>query len=128
MDKLTRHVCQKYPDYEVLKNWATYYNQTGRAGLDEMIHAPVNNKKSMTNEEKKDKLKSVLLESYSEERMLMNTVTSHYNSLQQFFETIKIVKDLLTAENEYTPSLSNAGRGHLLYKTKTRTKYNLIPQ
>ena len=52
LDKLTAHVCQKYPDDKVLKNWATYYNQTGRAGLHEMIHAPVN-RKSMTNEEKK---------------------------------------------------------------------------
>ena len=34
LDKLTAHVRQHYPDDEVLKNWATHYNQTGRATLD----------------------------------------------------------------------------------------------
>ena len=57
LDKLTTHVCQKYPDDEVLKNWTTYYNQTGRSGLDVMIKASGASRKCMTKEEKKTNLK-----------------------------------------------------------------------
>ena len=73
-----------------------YYNQTGPVGLDEMIHQPVR-RKQMTNEEKKDKLKSVLLKSYSEERMLMDTVTPHYDTLQQCLETIQNCNRLINS-------------------------------
>ena len=96
LDKLTAHVRQNYPDDELLKNWVTYYNQTGRVGLDEMIHPPVR-RKQMTNEEKKDKLKSVLLKSYSEERMLTDTVTPHYDTLQQCLETIQNCERLINS-------------------------------
>ena len=34
-------VRQTYPEGELLKTGMTYYNQTGRVGLDEMIHPPV---------------------------------------------------------------------------------------
>ena len=81
LDKLTAHVRQNYPDDEVLKNWATYYNQMGRATLEKMIQ-PVR-RKQLTNEEKKDKLKGVLLKSYSEERMLTDAVIPHYDTIQK---------------------------------------------
>ena len=43
----------------------------------------------MTDEEKKDKHKSVLLKWYSEERILTDTVTPHYDTLKQCLETIQ---------------------------------------
>ena len=65
----------------------------------------------MTNEEKKDKLKSVLLKSYSEERMLTDTVTPHNDNLQQCLETIQNCQRLI-----------NSGKLRVLHHFRLRHK------
>ena len=75
-----------------------------------MIHPPVR-RKQLTNEEKKDKLKSVLLKSYSEERMLTDTVTPLYSTLQQCLIPIQNCERLI-----------NSGRLNVLHHSRLRRK------
>ena len=98
MDKLTAHVHQNYPDDELLKNWVTYYQQTGRETIEQLIQPPPPVKKQLSNEDynkKKDKLKSVLQKSYSEERTLTEVVTPQYDTTQQCIETIQNCERLI---------------------------------
>ena len=75
----------------------------------------------MTNEEKKDKLKSVLLKSYSEERLLTNTVTPHYDTLQQCLETIQNFKRLFNS-GKMSVLHHSAMQGEAIFHIKQKRK------
>ena len=83
----------------------------------------------MTNEEKKDKLKSVLLKSYSEERMLIDTLMPHYDTLQQCLETIQNYERLINSGKLsvlHHSAMQGEAVFHIKQKPKKGQKYDIF--
>ena len=57
LDKLTTHIQNTYPNDELFQQWTNYYTQTGRAGLEEMIHPPPLVRKQQSHEDLEKKKK-----------------------------------------------------------------------
>ena len=77
-----------------------YYTQTGRAGLEEMIHPPPPVRKQQSHEDlekKKKKLKTVLETSLTMERSLTVDVVPQFDSTQKCIETIKNCERLIVS-------------------------------
>ena len=74
---------------------------------------------------KKDKLKSVLLKSFSEERMLRDTVIPHYDTIQQCLETIQNCKRLINS-GKLSALHHSAMQGEAIFHIKQKAKKDKI--
>ena len=87
-----------YPNDEIFQRWTNHYTQTGRAGLEEMIHPPPPvRKQQLSREEKKKKLKTKLETSLTMERSLTVDVEPQFDSTQKCIETIKNCERLIVS-------------------------------
>ena len=86
-----------HPDDELFQQWTNHYNQTGRAGLEEMIHSPPPVRKQQSHEEKKKKLLKLLEKSLTNERSLAVDVEPQFDSTQKCIETIKNCERLIVS-------------------------------
>lgn len=101
-----------------------YYQQTGRVALEELIHPPPVARKQLSVEDynkKKDKLKTLLQKSLSEERTLTEDVTPQFDTTQQCIDTIRNCERLINS-GKLSILRHSAMQGEAVFRLKQRVK------
>ena len=125
LDKLTNHIQTSYSGDEIFQQWVNYYQQTGRGGLEEMIHPPPLGRKQQSQarsrKKKKKKLKTMLEKSLTEERTLTVDVVPQFDTTQKCIETIQNCERLI-ASGKLSVLRHSAMQGEAISHIKRKAK------